>query len=104
MVGCIARYHRRAAPSPKHESFGSLRPEDQRKVRQLSAILRIADSLDRGHRSKVQKLEIASNAKDVLIKAHGREDLSLEVWTAEKKADYFTEMFDRTLKLRSETE
>ena len=104
MVGCIARYHRRAAPSVKHESFGSLRPEDQRKVRQLSAILRIADALDRGHRSKVQRLEVVSSQKDILIKAHGREDLSLEIWTAEKKAEYFTEMFDRALRMRSESE
>ena len=104
MVGCIARYHRRAAPNLKHESFGSLRPEDQRKVRQLSAILRIADSLDRGHRSKVQRLEITSTLKELLIQAHGREDLSLEVWTAEKKSEYFNEMFDRSLTLRAETE
>jgi len=102
IAGCIARYHRRAVPSPKHESYGKLPIEDQRKVKKLSAILRIADALDRGHRSKVQKLEVVTTAREVVVSAQGREDLSLEVWTAERKADYFEQMFGRTVRVRAE--
>ncbi len=102
VAGCIARYHRRAVPSPKHESYGKLTPDEQRKVKKLSAILRIADALDRGHRSKVQKLEVATNAREVLINAHGREDLSLEVWTAERKAEYFEQMFGKNVRVVAE--
>ena len=102
IAGCIARYHRRAVPSPKHESYGKLGAEEQRKVKKLSAILRIADALDRGHRSKVQKLEVTTSAREVLISAHGREDLSLEVWTAERKAEYFEQMFGKKIRVVSE--
>jgi exopolyphosphatase/guanosine-5'-triphosphate,3'-diphosphate pyrophosphatase len=102
VAGCIARYHRRAAPSPKHEGFGKLSAESQRKVRKLSAILRLADALDRGHRSKVQKLDIAPSAQEVVVLAHGREDLSLEVWTAERKAALFEETFGRRVRVRAE--
>jgi exopolyphosphatase/guanosine-5'-triphosphate,3'-diphosphate pyrophosphatase len=102
VAGCIARYHRRAVPSPKHESYGRLGAEEQRKVKKLSAILRIADALDRGHRSKVQKLEVVTSAREVLISAHGREDLSLEVWTAERKAEYFEQMFGKQIRVLSE--
>lgn len=102
VAGCIARYHRRAVPSPKHESYGKLPAEDQRKVKKLSAILRIADALDRGHRSKVQKLDVVANAREVVVTAHGREDLSLEVWTAERKAEYFEQMFGRAVRVRAE--
>ncbi len=99
VVGCIARYHRRAEPSPKHESYGGLGPEEQRKVRKLSAILRIADALDRGHRSKVQKLDIGVSAREVSLKASGREDLSLEVWTAARKAALFEQTFKRPVRV-----
>jgi exopolyphosphatase/guanosine-5'-triphosphate,3'-diphosphate pyrophosphatase len=102
VASCIARYHRRAVPSPKHEGYGRLGAEEQRKVKKLSAILRVADALDRGHRSKVQKLEVTTTGRDVLISAHGREDLSLEVWTAERKAEYFEQMFGKKIRVVSE--
>lgn len=102
VAGCIARYHRRAPPSTKHEGFGKLTAADQRKVKKLAAILRIADALDRGHRSKVQKLEVALTAREVVISAQGREDLSLELWTAERKAEYFAQILDRKVRLRAE--
>lgn len=95
VVGCIARYHRRAAPSTKHESYRSLPLEDRAKVRKLAAILRIADALDRGHRSKVRKLEVTARPRDIEVHAEGSEDLSLEVWTAERKAALFEEVFRR---------
>ena len=71
-------------------------------MKKLSAILRIADALDRGHRSKVQKLELATNAREIVITAHGREDLSLEVWTAERKAEYFEQMFGKKVRVLAE--
>ena len=41
------------------------------RVRRMAAILRVADALDRGHRSKVDKLSIAQAGKpdDALKKA-----------------------------------
>jgi exopolyphosphatase/guanosine-5'-triphosphate,3'-diphosphate pyrophosphatase len=99
IVGCIARYHRRAEPSQKHESFGALDAEAQRKVRRLSAILRIADALDRGHRSKVQSLEVAVSNREVTLKATGREDLSLEMWTTARKASLFEQTFKRPVRV-----
>ncbi|UJR83064.1 Ppx/GppA phosphatase family protein [Sandaracinus amylolyticus] len=97
VVGCIARYHRRAPPSPKHASFASLGPEDRRRVRKLSSILRLADALDRGHRSKVHQLDVEVGAQEIVIRASGREDLSLEAWTAARKAGLFEQTFRRTV-------
>ncbi len=101
IVGCIARYHRRAAPSQKHETYGALEPDAQRKVRRLAAILRIADGLDRGHRSKVQSLEVAVSSREVTLKATGREDLSLELWTTARKAALFEQTFKRPVRITS---
>jgi len=99
IIGCIARYHRRAAPSPRHASYGTLPEADRTKVRKLAGILRIADALDRGHRSKVQKLDVTTKPKEVLVQAVGREDLSLEVWTAERKGSLFESAFRRKVRV-----
>ncbi len=99
LVGCIARYHRRAAPSTKHATFGALSEEDRRRVRKLSSILRLADAFDRGHRSKVHQLDIEITGKEVVIHASGREDLSLESWTTARKAELFESTFRRSLRV-----
>lgn len=101
IVGCIARYHRRADPSPKHETYGALDAAAQRKVRRLSAILRLADALDRGHRSKVQSLEVAVSSREVTLRVTGREDLSLETWTTARKASLFEQTFKRPVRVVS---
>ncbi len=103
VAGCIARYHRRAAPSPRHPSFGALSPANQAKVRKLAPILRIADALDRGHRSKVQRLEVSVGAREVSVHAVGREDLALEVWTALRKAELFEDVYRRKVKVLGTT-
>lgn len=99
VVGCIARYHRRAPPSTKHASFRKLGAADRRKVRKLSAILRLADALDRSHRSKVHQLSVEFDAREVRIRASGSDDLSLEVWTGERKAALFEAVFRRKVKI-----
>jgi exopolyphosphatase/guanosine-5'-triphosphate,3'-diphosphate pyrophosphatase len=99
LVGCIARYHRRAEPSQKHETFGGLDAESQRKVRRLAAILRLADALDRGHRSKVQSLDVTLSHREVTLRATGREDLSLELWTTARKAAMFEHIFKRPVRV-----
>jgi exopolyphosphatase/guanosine-5'-triphosphate,3'-diphosphate pyrophosphatase len=98
IVACVARYHRRAMPSPNHASYKKLSPTDRKRVRKLASILRVADALDRGHRSKVRSLDVQVGAEEVAIVAKGAGDLALEVWTARRKAELFERTFDRTLR------
>lgn len=94
VVACVARYHRRATPNTKHALFKKLSPADRRRVRKLASLLRIADALDRGHRSKVRTVDVVSvSDKEVVISPHGAGDLALEVWTARRKAELFHKTF-----------
>lgn len=102
LVGCIARYHRRAPPSAKHTAFGTLGAEDRRRVRKLSSILRLADALDRGHRSKVHQVEVEIVPGAIVLRASGSEDLSLEAWTVERKAPMFEQTFRRKVRIVAE--
>lgn len=101
LVGCIARYHRRAPPSTKHAAFRSLSSDDRRRVRQLSSILRLADALDRGHRSKVAQVDVEIAPGEIVLRPSGREDLSLEAWTVERKAPMFEQTFRRKVRIAS---
>lgn len=56
LIGLIARYHRKAAPSNRHRHFATLPRRERDLVRQLAAILRLADGLDSGHRGMVRRV------------------------------------------------
>jgi exopolyphosphatase/guanosine-5'-triphosphate,3'-diphosphate pyrophosphatase len=97
VVANIARYHRRAIPHPKHEEFDALSPKYKRIVRILSALLRIADGLDRTHFSVVRSLDVRLGAT-VTITLHVTGDAEMETWAAAGRADLFERVFRRRLK------
>src|SRR5208337_4903818 len=43
IIGCVARYHRKALPSNRHYHFAKLQNNQQETVLLLAAILRVAD-------------------------------------------------------------
>ena len=49
IIALVARYHRQATPKKSHEGYGDLKGEQRRTVRTLSAMLRLAEGLDRSH-------------------------------------------------------
>lgn len=98
VVAAIARYHRRASPSTKHTLFKKLSNADRKRVRKLSSMLRIADALDRSHRSKVRTLDVATKNGAVVITPEGAGDIALEVWTARRKAELFEKTFDKSVR------
>ena len=60
LIANVARYHRGARPKHKHANFRQLPPEDQRRVEQLAAILRLAGGLDRSHSQQVKDVTVQS--------------------------------------------
>jgi exopolyphosphatase/guanosine-5'-triphosphate,3'-diphosphate pyrophosphatase len=94
LIANIARYHRKAHPSPKHLPFSQLSPLQQDVVRKLSALLRVADGLDFGRQAKVERLEIRqTNAKRLSIKLGGKGDLRDEIRSAMDKAELMNEVY-----------
>ena len=90
LVALISRYHRRKGPSLKHSEFARLPENERAMVRRLAAILRVADGLDRGHTSAVERVSTRFTAERLTIRASPRlrgADLSLECWGAARKAD-----------------
>ena len=96
LIANIARYHRKAHPSPKHLPFSQLSPVQQEVVRKLSAILRLADGLDFGRQAKVQRIEIVrpnGNGRALCLRLQGRGDLRDEIRSALDKAELMNEVY-----------
>lgn len=102
MIANVARYHRGAVPKLKHEGFTSL-PDDARwRVNVLSAFLRIADGLDRGHVSGVQRVKVRWTERAIRITAvpHPRaKALRLELWGGARKSALLAEVAECPVEL-----
>ncbi len=87
-VANIARYHRGSAPKKSHENLAGLTPELRKQIRRLSAILRLADGLDRGHVGGVADVKVRWIQRAIRVHPTPvpRAILRLELWGAARKA------------------
>jgi exopolyphosphatase / guanosine-5'-triphosphate,3'-diphosphate pyrophosphatase len=100
IIAAVARYHRKSSPMATHLFYNSLAAEQQILVQKLSAILRIANALDRSHRQKVKKLEIKiSKNQDTNIIVYTHENFLLEKSNFMEKKGYFEEITGSRLSL-----
>ena len=98
LVANVARYHRKAHPSPKHLGFSQLSPANQDVVRKLSALLRIADAFDFNHDQQVDALNCTlSKARTLAISASSEANLKEEIAWAAKKGNLIQEVFNLDL-------
>ncbi len=93
IIANLARYHRRAEPSPRHEEFAQLSRADQKLVRRLSALLRLADGLDRSHSQRIEVINCDRFDKKTILHLVAKQDLGIEIWGAQQKAGLFEEIF-----------
>ncbi|RMH04525.1 MAG: Ppx/GppA family phosphatase [Nitrospirae bacterium] len=98
VIANVARYHRRALPHRRHLAFRELSRDRQWVVKVLSALLRIADGLDRTHFSIVKEVTVTVG-HTVVVHAICRDDAELELWSAQERADLFEMIFHRPLRL-----
>jgi exopolyphosphatase/guanosine-5'-triphosphate,3'-diphosphate pyrophosphatase len=81
----VARYHRRSTPKSRHKHFDKLPKDQKKRVKKLSAIMRIADGLDRSHYQNVRSMNIIKTPEQIRIEIFTEEDPQLEIWGAMRK-------------------
>ena len=96
----VVRYHRKSFPKSTHPNFSRLNRATQEKVRKLSALLRLAEGLDRSHAQIVQSVQCRKSGKTVILKLRTREDPELEIWGARHKQDLFADVFKKQVLVR----
>ncbi len=98
LIACIARYHRKAHPKETHKIYGGMTPGDQLLVRQLAALMRIADGLDRSHAACTQvKALHCGSGNQCVLQVRQRYENEIDVWGANRKKELFEEVYGRTL-------
>ena len=58
MIALVARYHRQATPKKSHEGYGDLNGALRRTVKALSAMVRLAEGLDRSHAQALAGIDL----------------------------------------------
>ena len=95
VIANVARYHRGSAPKRAHQNFGTLDKSLRRRIKRLSALLRVADGFDRGHVSAVSDLKIRWMQRAIRITpvpTNARTGMRLEMWGANRKSEMLAEV------------
>jgi len=85
VIALVARFHRRAAPSRRHEGYGELPGNLRKVVKVLSAFLRVAEALDRSRNGIITSVEVRTREGEVEMTAEGSGDCELEMWAANRQ-------------------
>jgi exopolyphosphatase/guanosine-5'-triphosphate,3'-diphosphate pyrophosphatase len=99
LMSLVARYHRGDAPEPSHEHYRALSADQQRRVRQLASLVRIAEGLDRSHFQNVVALRARLTDEALTIHVATKGDPQLEVWSGMDQGAMFEAEFDRALEV-----
>jgi exopolyphosphatase/guanosine-5'-triphosphate,3'-diphosphate pyrophosphatase len=100
IIAHVARYHRGSPPKAGHPTLAPLKPWQRRTIGKLAALLRLADSLDRTHASRVDEIYCAIRGRKVTLEVLSRYAVDLELADARGRARFFERVFDCSLRLR----
>jgi exopolyphosphatase/guanosine-5'-triphosphate,3'-diphosphate pyrophosphatase len=84
VIALIARYHRQATPKKSHEGFGDLKGPMRKTVKMLSAMVRLAEGLDRSHAQALAGIDLYPRGDDYLARLRATGDAELELWAAHR--------------------
>ena len=84
IIALIARYHRQGVPKRSHQGYGDLGRSKRRTVKALSAMVRLAEGLDRSHSRALAGIDLYPRSDDYLARIRTSGDAELERWAANR--------------------
>jgi len=93
IVAEIAKYHKGTSVPQDEESFQMLPRSDRMTILKLTAILRIADAMDRGHIQKLSDFSIKIQENSLYIRTKNSINTVLEKIALSEKAGMFESIF-----------
>lgn len=104
-IALIARYHRKSAPKSRHPEFARLDDDEQRVVRALAGVLRVAIGLDRTHGRKVASVRADVDDDTVRIEVTPTvgADIELELHAATERSGLLADVLDRDVEIVAAT-
>lgn len=92
IIANVARYHRKAAPSDRHEAFRVLPKDKRKRVLGLSAMLRLADACDRRHIQAVSDVKMKIAGESAVLRLTSPDAADVERWLIEDRSSDLFEM------------
>ncbi|MEO8070452.1 MAG: Ppx/GppA phosphatase family protein [Acidobacteriota bacterium] len=102
-IALIARYHRQGTPKKSHEEFAALAKDRRGVIRLLSAIVRLAEGLDRSHAQVISDLTVGSSEDGLTIYLTATGDTELELWAADRHAAALADVLDSHIRFELTT-
>ena len=94
IVANVVRYnHTPFVYYEQQEEASDLSAESYLVIAKLTAILRIANGLDRSHKHKFQDIRVVVKDKKLMIYVHTDQDITVETGMIDSRADFFEEIF-----------
>jgi exopolyphosphatase/guanosine-5'-triphosphate,3'-diphosphate pyrophosphatase len=93
MIALVSRYHRHSGPRIDHPNYRDLDTADRIRVAKLSALLRVADALERTHDQRVHEIVIRRDDRRLRLVLPGVTDAAVERLAMASKADLFEQVF-----------
>lgn len=100
IIANIARYHTSKIPVYSDQNYFALRHKEKIIVSKLSAILKIAESMDSSHLQKIEKIETNVSNGILYIKLQSGKDILLEKWDIMNNVEFFQEVMGIEIKLK----
>jgi exopolyphosphatase/guanosine-5'-triphosphate,3'-diphosphate pyrophosphatase len=97
-IALIARYHRQGTPKKSHEGYGDLPGSMRRAVKALSAMVRLAEGLDRSHAQALEGIDLYPRGDDYLARLRTSGDAELELWAAHRHVAPLEELLGKPIR------
>jgi exopolyphosphatase/guanosine-5'-triphosphate,3'-diphosphate pyrophosphatase len=98
LIGQMARYHRKG--NPTFGQFSALgRDGDDELLTRCSAVLRLAEQLERSRDQAVDRVRVRFDDGRVELRLDAHEDVSIARWAAQSEAELFKKAFGRELEV-----
>jgi exopolyphosphatase/guanosine-5'-triphosphate,3'-diphosphate pyrophosphatase len=98
VIALVARYHRQATPKKSHDGYADLSGPLRRTVKTLSAIVRLAEGLDRSHAQTIAGIDLYPRGDDYLARLRAAGDAELELWAAHRHVTPLEEVLGRPIR------
>jgi exopolyphosphatase/guanosine-5'-triphosphate,3'-diphosphate pyrophosphatase len=98
VIALIARYHRQATPKKSHDGYGDLRGGLRKVVKVLSAMVRLAEGLDRSHAQSLEGIDLYPRGDDYLARLRATGDAELELWAAHRHVAPFEAILGKPIR------
>ncbi len=99
LISLIVKYQSFLLPSEEDEEYSILSPVEKICVSKLSAILRIADSLDKNYKQKFKEIIVKMQKGDLIIQVDSKKNTYIEQIKFNEYKDFFKEVYGMDIKL-----